>query len=46
MTGNKISEARLRWFGHVLRGQRRMELELPGWRRRGREENDVLKEGM
>ena len=38
----KIQEARLRWYGHVMRrdgdyvGRRVMEMEVPGRRRRGR----------
>ena len=40
--GNKVREARLRWYGHVRRrdvdyvGQRVMKIELPGKRKRGR----------
>ncbi|MCJ8736398.1 hypothetical protein PDJAM_G00257470 [Pangasius djambal] len=40
--GDKVSEARLRWFGHVQRrereyiGRRMLDMELPGRRRRGR----------
>ena len=38
----KVQEARLRWFGHVVRGEedscerRTMEMEVGGRRRRGR----------
>ncbi|KAK3514571.1 hypothetical protein QTP70_021622 [Hemibagrus guttatus] len=40
--GDKVREARLRWFGHVQRreseyiGRRMLEMELPGRRQRGR----------
>ncbi|KAK3512409.1 hypothetical protein QTP70_009831 [Hemibagrus guttatus] len=40
--GDKIREARLRWFGHVQRmeseyiGRRMLDMELPGRRQRGR----------
>ncbi|KAK3570507.1 hypothetical protein QTP86_020082 [Hemibagrus guttatus] len=40
--GNKVREARLRWFGHVQRreseyiGRRMLDMELPGRRQRGR----------
>ncbi|MCJ8729260.1 hypothetical protein PDJAM_G00104010 [Pangasius djambal] len=40
--GDKVREARLRWFGHVQRreskyiGRRMLDMELPGRRRRGR----------
>lgn len=40
--GDKQREARLRWFGHVIRrderyiGRRMLEMELPGRRKRGR----------
>ncbi|KAK3532223.1 hypothetical protein QTP86_009500 [Hemibagrus guttatus] len=40
--GDKVSEARLRWFGHVQRreseyiGRRMLDMELPGRRQRGR----------
>uniref|UniRef100_A0A3Q3JMD5 YjeF N-terminal domain-containing protein n=1 Tax=Monopterus albus TaxID=43700 RepID=A0A3Q3JMD5_MONAL len=40
--GDKVREARLRWFGHVQRrdsgyiGRRMLEMELPGKRSRGR----------
>ncbi|KAL7867553.1 hypothetical protein SRHO_G00089370 [Serrasalmus rhombeus] len=53
--GDKAREARLRWFGHVLRrnsgyiGQRMLEMELPGRRRRGRPQRrfmDVVKVDM
>ena len=51
----KVREARLRWFGHVLRrdrgyiGQRMLRMELPGKRRRGRPKRrfrDVVQEDM
>ncbi|PME06485.1 hypothetical protein A8A06_13560 [Escherichia coli] len=53
--GDKVREARLRWFGHVQRrdsgyiGQRMLKMELPGRRRRGRPQRrfmDVVKEDM
>ncbi|KAK3518089.1 hypothetical protein QTP70_033314, partial [Hemibagrus guttatus] len=40
--GDKVREARLRWFGHVQRreseyiGRRMLDMELPGRRQRGR----------
>ena len=41
--GKKVREARLLWFGHVLRkdaaryiGRRMLTMELPGKRKRGR----------
>ena len=40
--GNKLREARLRWYGHVKRreegyvGKRMMEMVVPGRRKRGR----------
>ncbi|KAK3507758.1 hypothetical protein QTP70_035282 [Hemibagrus guttatus] len=40
--GDKVGEARLRWFGHVQRreseyiGRRMLDMELPGRRQRGR----------
>ncbi|KAK3508704.1 hypothetical protein QTP70_004253 [Hemibagrus guttatus] len=40
--GDKVREARLRWFGHVQRreseyiGRRMLDMELPGMRQRGR----------
>ncbi|KAK3541849.1 hypothetical protein QTP86_008058 [Hemibagrus guttatus] len=40
--GDKVKEARLRWFGHVQRreseyiGRRMLDMELPGRRQRGR----------
>ena len=39
--GDKVREARLRWFGHVQRtdseyiGRRMIKMELPGRRQRG-----------
>ncbi|KAF7667879.1 hypothetical protein LDENG_00044320 [Lucifuga dentata] len=53
--GDKVREARLRWFGHVQRrdseriGRRMLKLELPGRRPRGRPKRrfmDVVKEDM
>uniref|UniRef100_A0AAR2LPA4 Sap30-like n=1 Tax=Pygocentrus nattereri TaxID=42514 RepID=A0AAR2LPA4_PYGNA len=52
--GDKAREARLRWFGHVLRnsgyiGQRMLEMELSGRRRRGRPQRrfmDIVKVDM
>ena len=53
--GEKLREARLTWFGHVLRrvrgytGQRTLRLEVPGKRRRGRPKRkfiDVVREDM
>ena len=53
--GDKVREARLRWFGHVQRrdseyiGNRMLRLELPGKRPRGRPKRrfmDVVKEDM
>ena len=53
--GEKTREARLRWYGHVLRkddgyiGRRMLRMELPGKRKRGRPKRrfmDVVKEGM
>ncbi|XP_016321114.1 uncharacterized protein LOC107672441 isoform X3 [Sinocyclocheilus anshuiensis] len=53
--GDKVREARLRWFGHVQRreseyiGKRMLRLELPGRRPRGRPKRrfmDVVKEDM
>ena len=46
--GEKVREARLRWFGHVLRkdagcvGRRMLMMELPGKRRRGRPERKFM----
>ena len=50
----KVREARLRWFGHVMRrenylGKKLLEFEISGRRRRGRPARkylDVVKEGM
>ena len=51
----KAQEARLRWYGHVMRrdeeyvGRRVMEMEAPGRRRRGRPKKrwkDCIKEDM
>ncbi|MCJ8739298.1 hypothetical protein PDJAM_G00045650 [Pangasius djambal] len=45
--GDKVREARLRWFGHVQRreseyiGKRMLDMELPGRRRRGRPKKEV-----
>ena len=53
--GEKTREARLRWYGHVLRkddgyiGRRMLRMELPGMRKRGRPTRrfmDVVKEDM
>ena len=53
--GEKTREARLRWYGHVLRkddgyiGKRVLRMELPGKRKRGRPKRrfmDVVKEDM
>ena len=53
--GEKAREARLRWYGHVLRkddgyiGRRMLRMELPGKRKRGRPKRrfvDVVKEDM
>jgi hypothetical protein len=53
--GNKVREARLRWYGHVQRsdseyiGKRMLNLELPGRRPRGRPKRrfmEVVKEDM
>ena len=53
--GDKVREARLRWFGHVLRrdseyiGRRILSFELPGRRPRGRPKRrfmDVVKVDM
>ena len=53
--GEKTREARLRWYGHVLRkdvgyiGRRMLRMELPGERKRGRPKRrfmDVVKEDM
>ncbi|KAK3548010.1 hypothetical protein QTP70_002315 [Hemibagrus guttatus] len=51
--GDKVREARLRWFGHVQRreseyiGRRMLDMELPGRRQRGRPKRraDPCKEG-
>ncbi|KAK3509791.1 hypothetical protein QTP70_011160 [Hemibagrus guttatus] len=45
--GDKVREARLRWFGHVQRreseyiGRRMLDMELPGRRQRGRPKRRV-----
>ena len=53
--GEKTREARLRWYGHVLRkddgyiGKRMLRMELPGKGKRGRPKTrfmDVVKEDM
>ena len=53
--GEKTREARLMWYGHVLRkddgyiGRRMLRMELPGKRKRGRPKRrfmDVVKEDM
>ena len=53
--GEKTREARLRWYGHVLRkddgyiGRRLPRMELPGKRKRGRPKRrfmDVVREDM
>ena len=53
--GQKVREARLRWYGHVRRrevgyvGRRMLEMELPGKRRKGRPKRrymDAVKEDM
>ncbi|MCJ8734931.1 hypothetical protein PDJAM_G00241020 [Pangasius djambal] len=53
--GDKVREARLRWFGHVQRreseyiGRRMLDMELPGRRRRGRPKRrymDVINEDV
>ena len=55
--GEKTREARLRWYGHVLRkydgyniiGRTMLRMELPGRRERGRSKTrfmDVVKEDM
>ena len=53
--GEKTREARLRWYGHVLRkddgyiGRWMLRMELPGKRKRGRPKRrfmDVVKEDM
>ncbi|KAK3526662.1 hypothetical protein QTP70_030874 [Hemibagrus guttatus] len=53
--GDKVREARLRWFGHVQRreseyiGRRMLDMELPGRRQRGRPKwryMDVINEDM
>ncbi|KAK3511554.1 hypothetical protein QTP70_009660 [Hemibagrus guttatus] len=46
--GDKVREARLRWFGHVQRreseyiGRRMLDMELPGRRQRGRPKRSFL----
>ena len=51
----KMREGRMRWYGHVIRrdqeyvGRKRMEMELPGKRKRGRPKRrflDVLRKDM
>ncbi|MCI4382159.1 hypothetical protein PGIGA_G00260580 [Pangasianodon gigas] len=53
--GDKVREARLRWFGHVQRreseyiGRRMLDMELPGRRQRGRPKRrymEVINEDM
>ncbi|MCJ8740102.1 hypothetical protein PDJAM_G00054950 [Pangasius djambal] len=53
--GDKVREARLRWFGHVQKreseyiGRRMLDMELPGRRRRGRPKRrymEVIHEDM
>ncbi|XP_060718066.1 uncharacterized protein LOC132840435 [Tachysurus vachellii] len=53
--GDKVREARLRWFGHVQRreseyiGRRMLDMELPGRRQRGRPKRrymDVINEDL
>ncbi|MCJ8744561.1 hypothetical protein PDJAM_G00120230 [Pangasius djambal] len=53
--GDRVREARLRWFGHVQRreseyiGRRMLDMELPGRRRRGRPKRrymEVINEDM
>ena len=53
--GEKTREARLRWYGHVLRkddgyiGRKMLRMDLPGKRKRGRPKRrfmDVVKEDM
>ncbi|KAK3569126.1 hypothetical protein QTP86_024493 [Hemibagrus guttatus] len=53
--GDKVREARLRWFGHVQRreseyiGRRMLDMKLPGRRQRGRLKRrymDVINEAM
>ncbi|KAK3564497.1 hypothetical protein QTP86_022776 [Hemibagrus guttatus] len=53
--GDKVREARLRWFGHIQRmeseyiGMRMLDMELPGRRQRGRPKRrymDVINEDM
>ncbi|KAK3562747.1 hypothetical protein QTP86_006961 [Hemibagrus guttatus] len=48
--GDKVREARLRWFGHVQRreseyiGRRMLDMELPGRRQRGRPKRKAKEE--
>ncbi|KAL1257192.1 hypothetical protein QQF64_012737 [Cirrhinus molitorella] len=48
--GDKVREARLRWFGHVQRrdseyiGRRMLDMELPGRRQRGRAKRRYMDE--
>ena len=50
--GEKVREARLRWFGHILRkdagyiGRRMLTMELPGKRKRGRRFMDAVREDI
>jgi hypothetical protein len=53
--GDKVREARMRWFGHVKRrqeayvGRRMLEMTLPGNRKKGRPKRrfmDAIKEDM
>ena len=53
--GQKVREARLRWYGHVRRrevgyiGRKMLEMELPGKRRKGRPKRrymDAVREDM
>ena len=53
--GMKMREGRLRWYGHVMRGdqeyvgRKMVEIELPGKKKRGRPKRrflSIVKEGM